>query len=301
MLTRLFEGGDPFLMSYDGKYYIYCTTENSRKLETPNAFDTEKDGRDGFYVYESGDLKHWENKGLCLEKQNAVGEKWFWAPEVSYYNGKFYMIYASEQNLAIAVSEKPTGPFVKLNDSWLRELTIDGHLLFDDDGNIYVYFVDLKDGNRIFAGKMSSDLTKIEYECDNVLIEAEKPWETVDCRVAEGPFVIKHNGLYYLSYSVNHTRSVDYAVGYAISDKPFGPFVKADNNPILHKPGSLVGTGHHSFMPTEDKNKFICAFHCHSGDHDNFKPRKVCISAAEFVKNGGKPDKLCIMSDCPNF
>lgn len=48
MLTRLFEGGDPFLMSYGGKYYIYCTTENGRKLEVPNAFDTEKTGTTDF-------------------------------------------------------------------------------------------------------------------------------------------------------------------------------------------------------------------------------------------------------------
>ena len=297
MLTRLFEGGDPFLMSYDGKYYIYCTTENSRKLEAPNAFDTEKDGNDGFYVYESEDLINWANKGLCLDKKNVVGNRWFWAPEVSYYNGKFYMLYSAEENLAIAVSESPTGPFVKLTDGWLRNRTIDGHLLFDDDGSIYIYFADLKNNNRIFAGKMSADLTEIEYECERVLIEATEPWETLDCRVAEGPFVLKHNGLYYLSYSVNHTRCEDYAVGYAVSDKPFGPFVKAENNPILHKPADLVGTGHHSFMPTADKDKFICAFHCHSGNPDNFKPRMVCLSAAGFEKQNGKQDRLCIMTN----
>ena len=294
MLTKLFEGGDPFLMTYGGKYYIYCTTENNRKLESANAFDTEKDGNDGFYVYESEDLINWANKGLCLDKKNVVGNRWFWAPEVSYYNGKFYMLYSAEENLAIAVSESPTGPFVKLTDGWLRNRTIDGHLLFDDDGSIYIYFADLKNNNRIFAGKMSADLTEIEYECENVLIEATEPWETLDCRVAEGPFVLKHNGLYYLSYSVNHTRCEDYAVGYAVSDKPFGPFVKAENNPILHKPADLVGTGHHSFMPTTDKDKFICAFHCHSENPDNFKPRMVCLSAAGFEKQQGKPDRLCI-------
>ena len=261
MLTKLFEGGDPFLMTYGGKYYIYCTTESNRKLESANAFDTEKDGNDGFYVYESEDLINWKNKGLCLDKKNAVGDRWFWSPEVSYYNGKFYMVYSSEENLAIAVSESPTGPFIKLTDGWLRKRTIDGHLLFDDDGSIYIYFADLKNNNRIFAGKMSADLTEIEYECENVLIEATEPWETLDCRVAEGPFVLKHNGLYYLSYSVNHTRCEDYAVGYAVSDRPFGPFVKAENNPILHKPADLMGTGHHSFMPTADKDKYICAFH----------------------------------------
>lgn len=296
MLTRLFEGGDPFLMTYGGKYYIYCTTENNRKLESANAFDTEKDGNDGFYVYESEDLINWENKGLCLDKKNAVGDRWFWSPEVSYYNGKFYMLYSAEENLAIAVSESPTGPFIKLTDGWLRKRTIDGHLLFDD-GSIYIYFADLKNGNRIFAGKMSADLTEIEYECENVLIEATEPWETLDCRVAEGPFVLKHNGLYYLSYSVNHTRCEDYAVGYAVSDKPFGPFVRAENNPILHKPAGLVGTGHHSFMPTADKDKFICAFHCHSGNPDNFKPRMVCLSAAGFEKQNGKQDRLCIMTN----
>ena len=281
MLTRLFEGGDPFLMTYGGKYYIYCTTENNRKLESANAFDTEKDGNDGFYVYESEDLINWENKGLCLDKKNVVGNRWFWAPEVSYYNGKFYMLYSAEENLAIAVSESPTGPFVKLTDGWLRNRTIDGNLLFDDDGSIYIYFADLKNNNRIFAGKMSADLTEIEYECERVLIEATEPWETLD----------------YLSYSVNHTRCEDYAVGYAVSDKPFGPFVKAENNPILHKPADLVGTGHHSFMPTADKDKFICAFHCHSGNPDNFKPRMVCLSAAGFEKQNGKPDKLCVLPD----
>ena len=297
MLTRIFEGGDPFLMTYGGKYYIYCTTENNRKLESANAFNTEKDGNDGFYVYESEDLINWENKGLCLDKKNVVGNRWFWAPEVSYYNGKFYMLYSAEENLAIAVSESPTGPFVKLTDGWLRNRTIDGNLLFDDDGSIYIYFADLKNNNRIFAGKMSANFTEIEYECENVLIEATEPWETLDCRVAEGPFVLKHNGLYYLSYSVNHTRCEDYAVGYAVSDKPFGPFVKAENNPILHKPADLVGTGHHSFMPTADKDKFICAFHCHSGNPDNFKPRMVCLSAAGFEKQNGKPDKLCVLPD----
>lgn len=297
MLTRLFEGGDPFLMTYSGKYYIYCTTENNRKLESANAFDTEKDGNDGFYVYESDDLINWKNKGLCLEKKNAVGDRWFWAPEVSYYNGKFYMLYSAEENLAIAVSESPTGPFVKLTDGWLRNRTIDGHLLFDDDGSIYIYFADLKNNNRIFAGKMSADLTEIEYECEKVLIEATEPWETLDCRVAEGPFVLKHKGLYYLSYSVNHTRCEDYAVGYAVSDKPFGPFVRAENNPILHKPADLVGTGHHSFMPTADKDKYICAFHCHSGNPNNFKPRMVCLSVSGFEKQQGKPDRLCILPD----
>ena len=32
----------------------------------------------------------------------------------------------------------------------------------------------------------------------------------------DAPFVIKHKGLYYLTYSANHTRCVDYCAGYAV-------------------------------------------------------------------------------------
>lgn len=289
-LSRIFPGGDPFLMKHNAMYYIYCTTENNEKLQTPSAFNTDKGGKDGFYVYQSDDLIHWENKGLCLSKEDALGDRWFWSPEVSYYKGKFYMVYTAQEHLAVAVSDKPTGPFKKHSDDWLRdEPSIDGHLLFDDTG-IYLYSVRFRNGNQIFVAKMSDDLKRIDQEYESVLIQAEEEWETTDCLVAEGPFVVKHNGLYYLSYSCNHTRSEDYAVGYAVSDSPMGPFKKYEKNPILQKKGDVVGVGHNSYMPTDDKNRFICAYHCHSGNPDNFKPRMVCLSDAGFEK--GNPDIL---------
>lgn len=298
MNIKLFDGGDPFLMCHDGKYYIYCTTENGRKLEAPNAFDTACGGKDGFYVYESTDLINWENKGLCLDANDVTGDRWFWAPEVSKYNGKFYMVYAANEHLAVAVADSPIGPFTQWSAGWLRSApAIDGHLLFDNDGSVYIYFADLQHSNRIFAGKMSADLSSIQCECGEVLIAADAPWETIDCKVAEGPFVLKHNGWYYLSYSANHTRSADYAIGYAVSENPFGPFEKFTGNPILHRPGHLAGTGHHSFMRTDDPDGLVCAFHCHNDAPDNFKPRQVCLSMARFEKNPGKPDRLVILPD----
>lgn len=293
-IKKIFEGGDPFLMKYDGVFYIYCTTENSERLESPNAFNTEKNGKDGIYVYRSEDLISWENAGLCLSRENAVGDKWFWAPEVSYYKGKFYMVYAAEEHLAIAVSDSPTGPFKAYSDGWLRaDRAIDGHLLFDN-GEAYLYYVRLGCGNRIFVAKMSEDLKRIEYEYPNELICAEEPWETVESFVAEGPFVLKHNGLYYLVYSCNHTRSPDYAVGYAVSSSPTGPFEKYEQNPILHKSGNVKGVGHNSFMNTENTDKLICAYHCHNDNPDNFKPRMVCLCEAGFEKKDGANDVLKI-------
>lgn len=296
---KLFRGGDAFLLEYDGTYYIYCTTENDTPAFTSDHpyFETDKNGEDGIEVHVSKNLIDWENGGYCLKKGDAFGERWFWAPEVSYYKGRFYMVYSADEHPAIAVSDSPMGPFKAFTDGPLRkEGSIDGHLLFDDDGSIYLYFAAFDNGNKIKVARMSDDLTKIEHEYENVLISAdEQPWEMKDCRIAEGPFVLKHKGLYYLTYSANHTRCEDYAVGYAVSEHPYGPFRKYEHNPILHRFDDIVGTGHHSFAPTKDENRYLCVYHCHSGSHVDFKPRMVCIAEAVFEENpDGGADILTI-------
>ena len=282
-------GADPFVLLHEGKYYLYCTTENDKKLGQSNAFDTCVGDKDGIYVYESEDLVTWEKKGLCLNKEDVMGEKWFWAPEVLYHNGKFYMVYAAEEHMAVAVSDSPLGPFKQEEKKWLyEEKAIDGHMMVDDDGIVYLYYVRLYQGNKIYVAKLSEDLLGIEEMYETCLIEAQDEWETVDCSVTEGPFVLKHKGLYYLTYSANHTRCSEYAVGVAISDNPLGPFKKFKGNPILCKKGNLYGVGHHSFTTSKDGKTLICAYHCHNDNPDNFKPRKFCLNTAEFleVKNG---------------
>ena len=286
-------GADPFVLTYGGKYYLYCTRQTNENLE---AFKTSTDGVDGFEVYESEDLKNWENKGFCLKKgEGVIGEKWFWAPEVTFYKGKFYISYSAEEHMAIAVADSPLGPFTQPEQKWLREgKSIDGHIFIDDNGEAYLFYVRLQGGNRIFVAKLSEDLLSITEEYEDCLIEAETPWETIDCKVAEGPFVLKHNGLYYLSYSCNHTRCKDYAVGYATSDSPTGPFKKYKENPILHGNDKICGLGHHAFAPTVDGTGFICSYHCHSDNPDNFKPRRVCFNTAEFKKADNGEDILTV-------
>ncbi len=291
----ILSGADPFVLMHNDMYYLYCTTENDKKLEDYRSFDTSIDGEDGIKVYQSEDLKTWSDMGYCLKKEDVMGEKWFWAPEVYYYKNKFYMVYSAEEHLAIAVAENPLGPFVQKEKKWLREAnSIDGHLFFDDDGSIYLYYVRFNNGNKIYVAKMSEDLMSIEKEYEECIIAAEESWETIDCSVAEGPFVLKHNGIYYITYSANHTRCKDYAVGYAISTSPLGPFNKHEKNPILHGRDNLVGTGHHSFLKFKDEKTMLCAYHCHNDNPDNFKPRKFCLCTAEFVQSDSGVDELVI-------
>ena len=137
-----FPGADPFLFSHGDTYYLYCTTESYENKED-NVFDTSLTSNDGIMVFTSKDLITFECKGLCLDKNDVMGEKWFWAPEVTYYKGKFYMVYSAEEHPAIAVSDSPLGPFKMENKKWLREdKSIDGHLFIDDDGTTQFVKVD---------------------------------------------------------------------------------------------------------------------------------------------------------------
>ena len=290
----MMSGADPFVLFYEGKYYMYSTTETDYCLVGANDFATVTSEGDGIYVYVSSDLKNWEKHGYALKKGDSIGEKWFWAPEVLEYRGKFYMVYASEEHIAIACADHPLGPFKQENKRWLREgMAIDGSFLVDDDGTVYLYYVRLDGQNRIYVAKMKDDLSEIEEEYPDCLIAAEEPWETLDCLIAEGPFVLKRKGLYYLTYSCNHTRCVDYAVGYAVSKSPIGPFEKYKGNPIMKKSGKLVGVGHHSFFNSEDGTLY-CAYHSHNVNSDYFKPRMSCLNTAEFVEGESGIDVLKI-------
>ena len=287
-------GADPFVLLHDGMYYMYCTMENAQPLVGHNNFPTAEGKQDGYHVYQSDDLLTWEDKGFCLKSQDVMGDKWFWAPEVLYRNGKFYMVYSSEEHLGIAVADSPLGPFRQEKKQWLfEENAIDGHFFVDDDGTVYLYYVKFPKGNVIFVAKMAEDLLHVDTFYPQPLIQAEEPWETVDCLVAEGPFVLKHKGLYYLTYSCNHTRCRDYAVGVAVSSSSVGPFAKSKKNPILHRNDKFCGVGHHSFTTSKDGKTLICSYHCHNS-LDIFKPRRFCLNTAEFVPGEDGMDDLII-------
>lgn len=263
----LMEGADPFILVHNHKYYLYFTKEE-----------------DGFKVYESSDLLNWVDRGYALKRgKDVVGKFGFWAPEIIYKNNLFYMIYVSEEHMAIATSTSPLGPFTKLTNTFLdNEKGIDGHLFIDDDGQIYLYFVRFDGSNIIHACKMNNDMS-MDKDSETFLLRAELPWETVtDYKVIEGPFVLKYNNKYYLSYSCNHTESPDYAIGYAVSDSPLGPFVKYEHNPILKKNENVAGVGHHSFFNRVSDSQLMCVYHRHQSVDINF-PRMICLDEAYFA------------------
>ncbi len=275
------EGADPFILTWEGKYYLYSTNS----------------ANNGFKVYESEDFSTWKDKGYCLQKGKAdspVGSGGFWAPEVYRIDGRFYMFYVTDENIGVAVSDSPLGPFTKYSDGVVFKGTqaIDPHLFIDDDGQMYLYYVKFGGGNHIYGAKF--DLKTCKVSGEKHLLSVSEPWETVMNKIAEGPFMLKNNGVYYLTYSANHYKSQGYAVGCATSSSPLGSFEKCEYNPILSSNGLIkaVGTGHHSFFTANNGELFI-VYHRHYSLTE-IGPRQTCIDRCEFVTDSDGTVRLVV-------
>ena len=114
-------------------------------------------------------------------------------------------------------------------------------------------------------------------------------WETSqnkEWQWNEGPFVLKHDGKYYLTYSANYYASLKYAVGFAVAERADGPYRKSEKNPILaYVENEMSGPGHNSFFTAKD-GKLKCAFHIHADYNEPKGSRVVCIADAGFDQDG---------------
>ncbi|MGM9705149.1 MAG: glycoside hydrolase family 43 protein [Prevotella sp.] len=270
---------DPTIYEENGTYYLYGTT--------PVA-DT------GFWVYTSTDLKSWSGPAGALDgfalRGNTYGDKGFWAPQVFKRDGKYYMAYTANEQLAIARADNPLGPFTQNKVEMLpaEGKQIDPFVFFDDDGKVYLYHVRLINGNRIYVAEMNDDLSSVKEETARECISADKAgWENTansEWGVSEGPTVIKDGKTYYMFYSCNDFRNIDYALGYATAKSPLGPWKKHDEPIVSRHLTGENGTGHGDIFRDAD-GRLMYVLHTHKSNSE-VSPRRTAI--VELKKNGKK-------------
>jgi len=214
---------DPTVIFHQDHYYLYATGD--------------VDGDNGYRAYTSTNLVHWQRGPVVFRP----GQRNVWAPDVwrDPSPGKFYLYYTASKTVGVAVADGPLGPFS--NPRKLFDDAIDAHLFRDDDGKLYLYFVQVP-GFRITVQQMRTPTEPVGES--KVVLQPESAWEKRAGHVTEGPWMIKRNGLYYLLYSGSGANTPDYAVGYATATNPLGPFQRAPHNPILHRNEGVFGPGH---------------------------------------------------------
>ncbi len=195
-------------------------------------------------ISHSKDLIHWEVIGHAITNPkwsglgHLEGGRGYWAPDISYYEGKFYITATYRQNdtvedvdsyawnatpyrrQMVVSSERPEGPYSE--PSFIEEDGIDPSIFTDDDGRRYML---LNRGARIF--EISSDGKK-------QLSEAKLLYYGHNKRAPEGSHLLKKDGWYYLFQAEGGT-GMGHRISVARSKELFGTYEPCPFNPIMRQ------------------------------------------------------------------
>lgn len=299
---------DPFVWRHQGVYYAIGTgpAEAAGQVDEINQQRV-------FPLLQSDDLVNWKLMGKALLRPDpALGDN-FWAPEVAYSDGMFYLYYSvghedKNHQLRVAASPDPLGPYRDVGEPLIDPKTcpfaIDPSPFQDDDGQWYLFyaqdFLDTENGVRagtaLVVDRLSS-MTKLAGET-TVVLRARQDWQRFladrmmygniyDWHTLEGPCVRKYNKRYYCFYSGGRWETADYGVDYGIADHVMGPYSDAGNESgprVLRScPGSVLGPGHNSIATSPNGQAEYVVYHAWDTE---MKARRMCIDLLVWTADG---------------
>lgn len=245
--------------------------------------------------------KKTHSMGVATSKHPA-GPFELWTGEVpagTYADGTAYEAYT-------VTDKTPLFDFTKmpathpLYDGVVK--AIDASPFIDDNGDRYLFFChDLGGGgnthyntSEIWGMKMidwhTPDYSTVARLTRNGKTKVDGGDDIREGNVNEAPFVIKHNGKYYLTFSVYSYPDKLYQVRQAVSDTPLGVYTKVavqdGGTVIAAEPASdfMSGTGHHSFVTAGDENFIV--YHAHTNRTTGGSARAMAADRYGFANNG---------------
>jgi hypothetical protein len=310
----VFEGwyADPEGVIFDDEYWIYPTYSDDYGMPDRSTDFTEeqlamrKNAINSQYLkhtfinaFSSKDLVSWTKHPHVLDIKNV---KWaaysVWAPAIFKANNKYYLFFGANDiqsdkeygGIGVAVADHPGGPFIDaLGKPLISQFhngaqPIDQFVFRDDDGQIYMYY----------GGWRHCNVVRLSQDCLSLVPfkDGETFKEITPKSYAEGAFVFKRKGIYYLMWSEAWWGGPDYSVAYAMGPSPLGPFERIGK--ILQQdPAVATGAGHHSVMKIPHYDDWYIVYHRRPLDTTSAHHRESCIDRMYFNENGTiKPVKI---------
>jgi GH43 family beta-xylosidase len=288
---------DPFILKFCGEYFAYCT-------------GIWTDGK-AFGVLRSRDLMHWTEIGGAME-QLEYRPPFYWAPEVTYSDGKFYLYYSvgneTLMEIRAAVSDTPDGGFIDCGERLtLQDFAIDAHVFTNTDGSRYMFYAtDFLEHTYIGTGTVVDRMvdwftlegnprpvTRPRFDWQ-VYDPARKEKGGVRWHTVEGPFVLKRKGIYYEMFSGGNWQNISYGVSFATTDNladkdEWEQFSDGEKVlPILRTvPEKVIGPGHNSAIRGLNNRELFCVYHRWIGnervmaiDRMDFAGKRIHINGA---------------------
>jgi arabinan endo-1,5-alpha-L-arabinosidase len=281
------EGGkrvhDPVLIKEDDTYYLFCT------------------GR-GIPVRTSKDLINWElafpasvfAKPPAWVAETVPNQYDFWAPDISFYNGKYHLYYSvstfGKNTSVIGLATNQTLDSTSDDFEWVDEglviasqssnnyNCIDPNFILDTEGQPWLAFGSFWSGIKLHrldaaTGKLSTEDTQLYSLADR----------RVPPNAIEGAFMIHHDD-YYLFVSFDaccRGTNSTYHVRVGRSDTITGPFIDRDGISLLEGGGTQVtfeterfkGPGHNAIFQ-EEGNTYI-VYHAYDADNNGTSQLRI--------------------------
>ena len=281
---------DPSIIKDGDTWYLFATTP-------PNL----KTGQQ-FPIRCSSDLVHWKGCGFVFSeipawiKQESPKTRELWAPDISYFDGRFHLYYAyslfgvNTSGIALLTNKtlNPQSPDFHWMDEGLvlRSRTeddfnaIDPNLVLDEKGQAWLSFGSFWSGIKMRkldrkTGKLSSDDTNVyslagRYRPEHY--DTAKPGLPPDYQAIEAPFIVRHGDYYYLFVSYDLCcRGIKstYRTLVGRSREVTGPYVDSAGKkmteggatPLLEKNQKWIGPGGESVLLQKDED--IIVFHAY--------------------------------------
>jgi arabinan endo-1,5-alpha-L-arabinosidase len=278
---------DPVIIKQGDTYYVFSTGGGWRSGIIP--------------IRCSKDLYIWTLCGHVFDKlpewatKEIPGARGAWAPDISYYNGKYHLYYSvstfGKNDSAIGLSTNktldPNSPDYKWEDQGMVVRStqgkddwnaIDANLIIQSKDKVWLCWGSFWSGIKMRridpqTGKLSSENMTL-YSLASRPREKEHQTPPVEGAI-EAPFIIRHGKYWYLFVSFDFCcrgAKSTYNVVVGRSRKITGPYVDKDGKPMLEGGGSTVieatttnwrGPGHNAVL--QDSGGDYLIFHAYDG------------------------------------
>jgi len=253
---------DPSIAKDEGTYYVFATALSPDEGQFPMRC--------------SRDLLTWKRCGKVFDQipawihEASPKTDILWAPDISYFQGKYHLYYAysafgvNTSGIALATNETLDlkSPKYHWHDEGLVLKStakddynaIDPNIVFDKQGQPWLSFGSFWSGIKMrrldaATGKTSSADTKtyaLASRAKPENAEPAKPGLPPDWEAIEAPFIVRHQGYYYLFVSFDlccrGTKS-SYRTMVGRSRNVTGPYVDAAGKPMLKGGGTALLAG----------------------------------------------------------
>ncbi len=271
LVTHIYTA-DPSAHVFGGRIYLYPSHDIEAGVEANDLGD--QYAMVDYHVFrQDSPASAATDCGQALHVRDVPwADRQMWAPDAAEKDGRFYLYFPAKRadgifQIGVAVADTPGGPFRPEAAPIAGSYSIDPAVLRDDDGEHYMAFGGIWGGqlqkyrDNVFdpanaepadgepalgprIARLTADMLQFAEPPREALIldEHGAPLRAGDHarRYFEGPWLHKHGGRYYLSYSTGNTHTLCHAIG----DNPYGPFTYAGK--ILTP---VVGwTTHHSIV-----------------------------------------------------